>query len=78
VLQLQYTHLCPLDSRFVDLKWVAALPSDSKFGVSRGGPFAELHFTTTNGTFAIDFTPNGIDNFVSELTDIQNALGELK
>jgi hypothetical protein len=78
VLQQQYTHLCPLDNRFVDLKWVAALPSDAKFGVHRGGPFVELHFTTTDGGFAIDFTPNGIDNLVNELAAIQTALGDLK
>jgi hypothetical protein len=77
-LQQKYSHLCPIDNQYTDLKWVAALPSDAKNGVQKGGIYVELHFATTQGGFSIDLTPAGINHLVGQLADIQAALQDYK
>jgi hypothetical protein len=77
-LQQQYAQICALDSRLVDLRWVAALPADAKFGLTSGDPHLACQFTTTSGRFGIDFTPNGINHLLGDIAAIQAALQELK
>jgi hypothetical protein len=77
-LQQQYAQSCPLDARLVDLKWVAEVPADAKFGLRSGDPTIGCQFVTTGGRFAIDFTPNGINHLLGEIAAIQAALQELK
>jgi hypothetical protein len=74
----QYAQGCPLDARLVDLKWVASLPADSKFGLGSTELTFGCQFLTTRGRFTLDFTPNGINHLVGEVNAIQAALQELK
>jgi hypothetical protein len=77
-LPQQYAQVCPLDDRLVDLKWVASLPADSKFGLESNNISFGCLFVTTKGRFALDFTPNGVNNLLNEVNAIQAALQELK
>lgn len=76
-LTQQYQSLCPIDDRLVDLKWVAVLPSDSKHS-EEGNACVECQFTTTKGSFAMDFTSNGLNQLAVELNSVLAAVQELK
>jgi hypothetical protein len=78
VLSQQYTQVCPLDDRLVNLKWVASLPADAKFGLQSNAITFGCQFVTTKGHFTLDFTPNGISHLLGEVNAIQAALQELK
>jgi hypothetical protein len=77
-LSQQYTQVCPLDGRLIDLKWVASLPADAKFGLQSNDITFGCQFATTKGRFTLDFTPNGITHLLGEVNAIQAALQELK
>jgi hypothetical protein len=77
-LSQQYTQVCPLDSRLTDLKWVASLPADAKFGLQSNDITFGCQFVTTKGRFTLDFTPNGIAHLLGEVNAIQAALQDLK
>ena len=76
--QQQYAQLRPFDDHFMDLKWVAKLPTESKYGLQNTDPSVDCRFTTTNGHYEISFTPNGVVNLLEDLQNIQNALLEFK
>lgn len=73
-----YASHCPLDARLVDLKWVAVLPSESKYGLAATDPTIQCQFTTTKEKFTLDFTPSGVNQLAEELNAIQTALQEMK
>jgi hypothetical protein len=77
-LPLQYSQACPLDNRLIDLKWVASLPADSKFGLQSNDIVFGCQFVTTKGPFTLDFTPNGVNHLLGEINAIQAVLQELK
>jgi hypothetical protein len=77
-LQQQYAQYCPVDGRLIDLKWVALLPADAKFGLESGSPSIECQFVTARDEFTLGFTPNGVNNLAEELNNIQSALQEFK
>ena len=74
----QYELLCPLDNRLIDLKWVAVLPSSSKYGLTDTSASVQCQFTTTSDKFAMTLTPSGVNNLAEEIGAIQAALQELK
>ncbi|OHT01289.1 hypothetical protein TRFO_31917 [Tritrichomonas foetus] len=76
--QQQYAQCCPFENHFADLKWVAKLPTESKYGLSSTSPSVECRFFNTANQFEIAITPSGIDNLAYEIQKIQNALSELK
>lgn len=77
-LQQHYTQRCPLRPSLIDFKWVSTLPSDSKFGLTSTQPSVKCQFTTTEGNFSLDLSPEGVQNLVEEIQKIQNAIQEIK
>ena len=77
-LQLQYKQRCPLTPNYVSFKWVSSLPSDAKFGLSSAQPNVKCQFQTTDGSFSLDLSPEAVANLVREVTNIQNAIQEIK
>lgn len=76
--QQQYAHFCPIDNRLTDLKWVAKLPAESKYGTSETSPSIECRFSTTQGDYNLTLTQSGLVNLLDELQNIQNSIQSLK
>ena len=74
----RYLQSCPFDNRLIDLKWVAKLPTESKYGTSETSPSIECRFETTQAGFDLTLTNSGINNLLEQLQNIQNEIQNLK
>lgn len=72
-----YKNSHPIKSELRDFKWVALIPSDSKFGLTNPHPIVKCQFQTTGENFSLDFSPSAINQLVNEINSIQNSLKEM-
>ena len=70
----EFWQLHPFDNHLTGLKWVALLPSDSKFGLYNTEAKVRCMFETTGDNFSMDFSPAALVQLSKELESIQNSI----
>lgn len=73
-LKQEYWQRNPFDSHLVNLKWVALVPSDSKFGLSNSQAKVRCMFETTDEDFSMDFSPAALNHLAKELQEIHSVM----
>ena len=73
-LKQEFWQLHPFDNHLTGLKWVALLPSDSKFSINNPEPKVRCMFETTGDNFSMDFSPTALAQLAKELSNIQNSI----